>query len=113
MGIRDVGGTSTRLHLSGAPPGSPAALFLGMSRTSFGGVPLPFPLHNLGMSGCLLHVSPDVLLVTNTDPTGYAFVDVPIRLGTPGTFTLYGQWLSFGSGPTWPGGVTEALLWRH
>jgi hypothetical protein len=117
IGIRDVGGTSTRLHLSGAPPGSPAALVLGLSRTSYAGIPLPMPLQPFGFPGCLLYTSPDLFLMTNTGSAGvargYAFVDVPIPLATPGTFTLYGQWLSFGSGPTWPGGVTEALLWRH
>ena len=37
-------------------------MFLGFSRTSWGGVPLPVPLDFAGMPGCALHVSGEALL---------------------------------------------------
>jgi hypothetical protein len=117
IGLRNVDGKATRLHLSGAEPGSPAVLLLGLSRTQFAGVPLPLSLAPFGFTGCSLMVSiNEVLLATAGtvgNARGYASVDLDLPTPGPGTFTLHGQWLAPGAGATSPGGASDAILWRH
>jgi hypothetical protein len=118
IGILCMGPGRTRMHLSGAPPGAPALLLVGVSRTVYGGYPLPMPLTQVGFSNCLLHVSPDLTWVTNTATSGigagYASIDLPWTLNQSGFgLSLYGQWFVLGSGSSWPGGVTDALHFKH
>jgi hypothetical protein len=108
---------ASRVHLSDAEPGSPAVLLLGLSRTTFAGKPLPIALSPLGFAGCSLFTSIDEAIPVTVGAAGkergYGWVD--LTLATPGLsrFTLHGQWLVLGTGATWPGGVSDALSWRH
>jgi CubicO group peptidase (beta-lactamase class C family) len=56
-----VGGR-LRLLLSGIPNRSPGLFYLGLSKTKYGGFPLPISLASLGMKGCSLYVSIDLPL---------------------------------------------------
>lgn len=55
-------GYSFGVRLYSLPIGMPAVVAAGYSRTSYGALPLPFPLAGIGMPGCELLVSPDVML---------------------------------------------------
>jgi hypothetical protein len=116
LGVRrEPAAQRTRVHLSGAEPGSVGVLLLGTSNTSFQGVPLPFALDPLGFTGCSLLVSPDVALVARIGAgsgvaSGYAAMDFPLPPGLePGPVPVFVQWLALGAPATWPGGVTAGL----
>ena len=117
IGLRDLGSAGFRVHLSDAEPGSTAALVLGVSRTTWVGRPLPLSLAEYGFPGCSLFVSMDAIFFAQTGTSGvgrgYASLDLPWPLAYPGGLTLYGQWISFGTGNSSPGGVSDALEWRH
>jgi hypothetical protein len=117
IGMRDrAPATGLRIHLSGAEPGAPALLLLGLSRTNFGSVPLPLPLDPFGFAGCLLHVAPDVGFPFSAgragNDAGYAGLDLPVTLASTGGFEVFAQWIGFGQGATWPGGVSDAASFR-
>jgi len=81
------------LHLQGSPPTAGQRVhvqidnlpltggvftFLGASDTMYGTLPLPFPLGGIGMTGCTLYVSGDVLsTVQNVLGTALWTADVP------------------------------------
>lgn len=114
IGVQSLPG-KTRIHLAGGQPGANAALVLGFSNTNFGSVSLPLALKGFA-SNCQLLVSPDVVaiaLVETGRRAGYASVDLPLPLATPGSVTIYGQWIALGTEANAPGGVSDALLWRH
>jgi hypothetical protein len=119
IGLRDFQTQGIRVHISGAPSGSPAVLLLGLSDSRMGNQRLPFDLTSFGFLGCQLFTSADVGLpvITGTSGVneGYGCYDIRLPLPTThnGSFSLFGQWLCLGSGPTFPGGVTAALRWRH
>jgi hypothetical protein len=115
IGINTTPQATTRIHISGAPPGSSAILMLGLSSTSYGMWPLPFPLTQFGFPGCMLSTSIDafalVSLGTTGNAAGYGFYDLPVPLAATG-LAIHGQWLALQSGSAAPGGVTDALRWR-
>jgi hypothetical protein len=119
IGLRDLApsaGRGVRVHLSEAPSGVNAALFVGLSNTEWNGVPLPLDLSFLGLPpGCALHTSIDALAlrVTGTSglDAGYASVTLPFDLSMTGV-RVYAQWLLFGPGNSWPGGLTRPLSWQ-
>lgn len=85
-----VEGLGARIHVSGASPDALATLLVGVSSTSFAGMPLPRRLDSLGFVGCSLQTSIEASATTRTavglDRGSASFV-VP-RLAVP----LYGQW---------------------
>lgn len=119
IGLRDLtasGGRGVRVHLSAAPPGVSTCLVLGLSNTDWGGVPLPWDLSFLGLpAGCALHTSVDAFAARTTGTAGldrgFAFVDLPFDVAMLGR-RVYAQWLLFGPGNTWPGGLTRPLSWQ-
>ena len=118
IGLRSLGPSGTRVHLSGAEPGRQALLAIGFSRSSWPGGPLPTPLFPYGYPGCLALVSGEILRSATVGTTGaargYAYVDLPLPVAVPpGTLPVYGQWFCSGSGTTAPGGVSDALRWYH
>jgi hypothetical protein len=65
--------------------------------------------------GCALHTSIDALALRTTGTsgldTGYASVTLPFDLSMTGV-RVYAQWLLFGPGNSWPGGLTRPLSWQ-
>jgi hypothetical protein len=61
-----------------ARPNAPVALYLGLSRTSLGAIPLPLDLAFLGMPGCTLYQSADLLFGMVANGQGVATWSVPI-----------------------------------
>ena len=116
IGIRDLANNGLRLHLSGAAPGSPALLLLGLSRKNWGTIPLPLALGPFGFRGCKLYTSVDLPIVLSTGniglSAGYAYFDFPFRLSKKGLLSMHAQWLSLGTGKLAPGGLSDAILWR-
>jgi hypothetical protein len=62
IGHRPWLGDSFQAEVINAPAGRPAVLFSGSSRTNFAGLTLPFDLTALGMPGCTLWCSGQILL---------------------------------------------------
>lgn len=96
LGARPTAGQTFRTQIDNLPLTGPAFVFLGASSTTYGGLPLPFPLAAIGMPGCTLLVSGDVLLpVQNVLGVGLLSVDVP---SSAAGATLYQQALVFDPG---------------
>lgn len=116
IGIRTVEPKSTRLHLSGGEAGGVGVLLAGVSRTSWSGIPLPFPLSQFGFPSCVLLTSVEaavpITLGTTGLAAGYGYFDIPLPLSATG-LPLHGQWLTLRPSTNGPGGASDALLWRH
>jgi hypothetical protein len=119
VGMQSLGTAGVRVHVSSAPPNVPAVLLLGLSTTQWYGVQLPAALDPLGIPGCALRTSIDLMCLAVTGATGqdagYARVDLPIPVPVSGlgSWSVAGQWWVLGSGATFPGGVTQAVSWRR
>lgn len=93
-----------------APANQPSFVAAGMSRTDWLGVPLPLPLAFLGMNGCQLLVSGDVLLPTAVaGTTATTTLQLPVTPGLVGVrFFLQGFVFAPGANPA--GLVNTAAL---
>ena len=98
--------------MSNAPPNASSILALGLSTTTWQGLPLPLPLSPFGFTACSLYPSVDLALPLLTDSTGYARMQIAEPLGTF-QLTLNGQAIVLGSGATAPGGLTGGLSWQQ
>jgi hypothetical protein len=78
--------------LNNAAPLTPALLVMGVSRTLFGSVPLPFDLGIIGFNGCSLWAEPRILLPTSTSAGGAASVVVAIPGVRLRPRSLFTQW---------------------
>ncbi|MGH7151897.1 MAG: integrin alpha, partial [Planctomycetota bacterium] len=117
IGIRGVPeiGTTTAVNVSKTVPGGRALLVLGLSDTAWGPVPLPLDLGSLGMAGCSLLASADLLCPIDTEPTppapgrGSVLLAIPFEPSLIGA-AVFVQWI-VGSAPgaLIPGGATRAL----
>ena len=101
LGLPMAGG-SFGFHLHNATGGAPALLFLGVSKSSWGGIPLPFDLGLLGAPGNFLRCSGEAILTLTAagrgPGKGKAEVRIPsIPLSARGS-TLYSQWLILDQG---------------
>ena len=116
-GFVTVGDSAVRLHLSGAPPGTPALALLGLSSTTYNGVPLPLDLKSLGLSGCSLLTSIDAMALVRTGTAGnrrgYASIDVPFGHDPKGATRIHAQWWVAGTGASLNGAFTGAVSWVH
>jgi hypothetical protein len=106
-------GATLSIHLSKAAPGVHAFLALGLSSTSWAGLELPLDLAALGMPGCALLTSPDVLVhrITQSVPPAPGRASVELRIpADPGVLgaAFHAQWL-VGPGDRTPASVTRAL----
>jgi hypothetical protein len=91
-------GTTVAVTLSEVGAGLPAIFFLGVSNTNWLGIPLPFPLTSVGMPGCFLATSVEILLPTATAPVGSIGGSAAVALPIPNNaslvgLSLYAQWL--------------------
>lgn len=86
-----LGNLQFAINLSGGAPTRLSAFVLGLSDAlAAGGVPLPQPTPG----GCLLRVSPDVLMLHLSDASGGAVQGLPIpNLPALAGLRLFGQWL--------------------
>lgn len=119
VGMQSLGTAGVRVHVSSAPPNVPAVLLLGLSTTQWYGIQLPAALDSIGIPGCDLRTSIDLMHSTVTgaigQDAGYARVDVPIPVPVSGlgSWSVACQWWVLGSGAAFPGGVTQAVSWRR
>jgi hypothetical protein len=108
-------GAGFAITLSRVDPGLEAILFFGLSRTSWGGLSLPYGLGGVGMSGCDLLVSVEASIGTTTVPAGsgqgaakVSFV-IPNNPMLPG-LSIFSQWLVLNPpGSPMPGATTKGL----
>jgi hypothetical protein len=72
-------GTQVRLDVTLGQPGAPALLYLGSSRTSWNGFPLPLNLAVIGAPGCLVLTDPllGVPLTLNAQGAVSVHVSIP------------------------------------
>jgi hypothetical protein len=118
IGMQSLGTAGVRVHLSRAPANSLAVLLLGLSTTHFAGVPLPASLDPLGITGCSLRTSIELMHVavtSNVHPIGTTRLDVPLPIPVAGlgAWSISGQWWVLGDGTNFPGGMTSAVTWRR
>jgi hypothetical protein len=87
-------GKSFSVGLSRAPTNRPALLFLGLSKTLWGTVPLPLDLATFGAPGCSILAAGDVALAFATSATGTHSLSLsaPIDKGLCST-SLYFQYI--------------------
>ncbi len=89
-GIPQISGTGIprigmgySVQLAAAPPATVAMLHFGESSTSWLGLPLPFPLSQLGGgTGCRLYASGEAFVTVWTDAAGGASMPIPIPAET-------------------------------
>ncbi len=98
------GGGDLEVYLFAGPRSASATFALGASETAWGSLPLPLDLGALGLSGCSVFASPDVLVPVRTDASGVA----TLRAAVPGAVPLLGarlagQWFCFGDPRVNPG----------
>lgn len=111
--------SGVRVHLTGAPANTLAVLLLGTSTTQFYGVPLPAALDPIGLPGCQLRTSIDLMCTavagTQGLQNGYCSVDLPfpVPLQGQGAWALSAQWWVLGDAVTFPGGMSEAIRWNY
>jgi hypothetical protein len=118
IGMQSLGTAGVRVHLSRTPANSLAVLLLGLSTTQFAGVPLPTSLDPLGITGCSLRTSIELMHVAITShvhPVGTTRLDVPLPIPVAGlgAWSISGQWWVLGDGTNFPGGMTSAVTWRR
>ena len=71
-------GESFPVIIANLPTAAPALLALGISNTSWQGIPLPLALDPIGGIGCMIYTSSDVLIpVPNFNGTAYVSLQVP------------------------------------
>jgi hypothetical protein len=63
-------GSDFTIQVTQVPANTTAVFLLGLSRTSWGALALPFPLAPIGMPGCALFASGEFLFVTSTTSAG-------------------------------------------
>jgi FG-GAP-like repeat len=119
IGMSSVGTTGVRVHLSSGPSSGLAVLLFGLSSAQFGGVPLPLPLDGLGLPGCELRTSIEIMVTALTGSSGVAaghastVISLPPPLVGQGSWSLSAQWWVLGDAATFPGGMSQSLRWRH
>lgn len=104
-----LGGSFT-LRVDGVPPTQRAWLALGISDANWSGTGLPFPLGMLGMPGCELLVSPDIL-----EPIGAAGASGRVwsTLVIPGGVEFLGARFFVQSLVLAPGANPAGVLWTN
>ena len=108
----DQGPLGTRLTMTEGAPGAPAVCMIGTSNQRLFGVLLPYSMASLGMPGCSLLTSTDIVVPARTGTAGFdvgfGSVEVPLSFSSflPGQ-SLYVQWWCLGA-PSSPslGGMT-------
>lgn len=102
-------GSSIDFTLASAPANAPAIGLIGFSAVTWGPIALPLPLDALGMNGCLLMVSPDIVVPTQADANGAARLTLPIpNQSSLAQFGLVAQWLYVDAAANPAGLVTTA-----
>lgn len=72
-------GSTINWNISNARPNSAGSLYIGASRTTYNGLPLPLNLGFIGMGpACLLCVSVDVSLSFSTNASGAGTISLPL-----------------------------------
>ncbi len=108
LGMRELGGSSRRLTVSGAEHGTAAFLLLGLADASTG----PLPLAALGLPQCVLHPNIAAIgcLVTggNGAGGGYAAHDVAVPSASAFGLGIDAQWLTVDQAGR-PAGLSNAI----
>ena len=116
IGVRDLQGKALRITVHDAPPASPVVLLIGRSRQTFYNLLLPYPLDLLGLPGCALFTSADVVVPLTTGSVGvargYAALDVPAMLSATGPGSAYAQWLCLSVPATQVVAASDAVVLR-
>ncbi len=108
------GAGSLDFYLFGAPQTATVWACLGASETSWSGLPLPFDLGAIGLSGCKIYNDQTVVIPQQTNTSGSASFSTPI----PGNASLagrslYGQWVVSDTrvSKTTPYATSDSLKW--
>ncbi|MCC6669951.1 MAG: hypothetical protein IT458_02740 [Planctomycetes bacterium] len=87
-------GDTWTLRLTNARPNTGAALYVGVSNTTWNAFPLPLNLGFIGINNCFLRVSVDINIATTTNASGVGQLTFPTPPNDPGLIgaSLYSQW---------------------
>jgi len=101
-------GAGFTLELSSVPSNAFAGIAIGFSNAVWSGGTLPASLAAVGMPGCTLFMSPDVLLLTQASPAGVAthtltLPNVPVFAGA----TIFSQAMALDPGVNALGAVVS------
>ncbi|HET6203635.1 MAG TPA: hypothetical protein VFI25_12620 [Planctomycetota bacterium] len=106
-------GSTVQIHISGAPPGAVAVLFVGLSDANAGSVPLPMDLTPVGLPGCWLLTSGEFAFPATTQATAPAPGRASFSFAIPPSPALIGaqafvQWfVGAGGGQVLPASMTR------
>lgn len=89
------GGGAIELYEFDGPPKSAALCVIGISKTSFGAVQLPWDLSFLGLKGCSLLSSMEIAYPVPTNDSGRADLKLPLPpTAQHANVTFWNQWIN-------------------
>ncbi len=103
------GSTDFALTVSNAATNVPAFLLLGVSDSVWQHVPLPLDLSLVGAPGCFLNVSMDDGMLTSTDASGRAVIELPLPHPAPLGLRFFAQWAVFDQASSFGWSFSEGL----
>ncbi len=89
------GGGAIELYEFDGPKQSAALCVIGVSKTSWGAVKLPWDLSSLGLKGCSLQASMDIFYPVPTNESGRANLTIPLPpTARHANVTFWNQWIN-------------------
>ena len=106
------GGGAIELYEFDGPPQSAALCVIGVSKSNWGAVLLPWDLSFLGLKGCSLYSSMEIAYPVATNASGRANLSLPLPpLATHANVTFQNQWINLDNrvNPAFPLTLSNAV----
>ncbi len=103
------------LRLFGGVPGSLVIGTFGVSKTTWNGVPLPLDMSFVGLRGCSIYASEEILIPVKTNTNGGAAIVTKLPADTSlAGVKLYSQWISLDKrvNPSFPLSFSNGVAFR-
>ncbi|MEM7205341.1 MAG: M12 family metallo-peptidase [Planctomycetota bacterium] len=102
IGAMDSTSPGDTYRVLGQSPAGVGSLFIGASKATWNGLPLPLDLGLVGATGCTIEASPDAALWTGSMPTSGSWIVIPVSIPSNPALVgarLYHQWHFYTGGP--------------